>query len=61
MLDEAQQPIDEFQAARDLSEDLDLTDETAAGITGGGTPLVITKTTDQASPILYQSLVPPPS
>jgi hypothetical protein len=57
-MDEQMRPNDEPRAARDLSEDLEPTDETAAEITGGDhPPIVVTKTTDIASPNLFSGVI----
>jgi type VI protein secretion system component Hcp len=64
MLDEQRHISEESQAAQDLADDLEPTDETAAGISGGdgstpGTgrvsisPILITKFNDTASPNFF--------
>ena len=60
MLDKPHRPSDEGQTAREFSEDLEPTHETAAEITAGnptaGSPdmsnLTVTKVMDKSSPIL---------
>jgi type VI protein secretion system component Hcp len=60
MLDEQHQPSDEVQAVRELSEDLEPADETAAEITAGSPPpgsasiqdLTIMRVVDKATPVL---------
>jgi type VI protein secretion system component Hcp len=62
MLDQHARPTDEARAARELEEDLELSDVTAAEIAGGDSPagspsianLTIMKPLDLSSPNLFR-------